>query len=162
MIPCGNIVVTPQVFHAMFANPYLHTTTFGGNPLATAAAIGALHATLEEDIPGQAAEKGAYLKDEVTALAADYPDLFDEVRGLGLLIGMEIVSAEIGYAISAGLFGAGVLVGGTLNNAKTLRLEPPAVITYEQLDEVLDRLGPSLPRCASTRPGAAAWPAPRD
>ena len=91
VIPCGNIVVTPKVFHAMFANPYLHTTTFGGNPLATAAAIGALHATLEEDIPGQAAEKGAYLKDHVTALAADYPDLFDEVRGLGLLIGMEFV-----------------------------------------------------------------------
>ena len=62
VIPCGNIVVTEHVFHAMFANPYLHTTTFGGNPLATAAAIGALHATLEEDIPGQAAEKGVYLK----------------------------------------------------------------------------------------------------
>ena len=57
VIPCGNIVVTERVFHAMFANPYLHTTTFGGNPLATAAAIGALHATLEEDIPGQAAAR---------------------------------------------------------------------------------------------------------
>ena len=144
VIPCGNIVVTPKVFHAMFANPYLHTTTFGGNPLATAAAIGALHAILEEDIPGQAAETGIYLKDHVAALAADYPDLFEEVRGMGLLIGMEFASAEIGYAASAGLFGAGVLVGGTLNNAKTLRLEPPAVISYEQLDEVLERLGPVL------------------
>ena len=144
VIPCGNIVVTERVFHAMFANPYLHTTTFGGNPLATAAAIGALHATLEEDIPGQAAEKGAYLKAGVEALAAQYPDLFDEVRGLGLLLGMEFKSAEIGYAISSGLFGAGVLVGGTLNNAKTLRLEPPAVISHEQLDEVLARLEPVL------------------
>ena len=73
VIPCGNIVVTERVFHAMFANPYLHTTTFGGNPLATAAAIGALHATLEEDIPGQAAEKGAYLKAGVEELAAAVP-----------------------------------------------------------------------------------------
>ncbi len=100
VIPCGNIVVTERVFHAMFANPYLHTTTFGGNPLATAAAIGALHATLEEDIPGQAAEKGAYLKARVEELAAEYPDLFDEVRGMGLLLGMEFKSAEIGYAVS--------------------------------------------------------------
>jgi putrescine aminotransferase len=144
VIPCGNIVVTEHVFHAMFANPYLHTTTFGGNPLATAAAIGALHATLEEDIPGQAAEKGLYLKAAIEEFAVQYPDLFDEVRGIGLLLGMEFKSAEIGYAVSAGLFGKGVLVGGTLNNAKTLRLEPPAVISREQLDEVLGRLEPVL------------------
>jgi len=145
VIPCGNIVVKPRIFQAMFENPYLHTTTFGGNPVATAAAIGALHATLEEDIPGQAAEKGAYLKAGVQALADDYPDLFDDVRGLGLLLGMEFATTDIGYAVSAGLFGRGVLVGGTLNNAKTLRLEPPAVISHEQLDQVLERLAEVLP-----------------
>ncbi len=53
---------------------------------------------------------------------------------------MEFVGPETGYAVSSGLFARGVLVGGTLNNAKTLRLEPPAVISREQLDEVLDRL----------------------
>ena len=140
VIPCGNIVVKERIFQAMFANPYLHTTTFGGNPLATAAAIGALHATIEEDIPAQAAAKGAYLKAGVEGIAAGYPGLFDEVRGIGLLLGMEFCDAETGYAVSSGLFGRGVLVGGTLNNAKTLRLEPPAVITLEQIDEVLGRL----------------------
>jgi putrescine aminotransferase len=144
VIPCGNIVVTERIFSAMFENPYLHTTTFGGNPVATAAAIGALHATLEEDIPGQAAEKGLYLKQRVEQLAGEYPDLFDEVRGLGLLLGMEFTSTEIGYAVSSGLFAEGVLVGGTLNNAKTLRLEPPAVISHAQLDAVIERLGAVL------------------
>jgi len=144
VIPCGNIVVKERIFQAMFANPYLHTTTFGGNPLATAAAIGALHATLEEDIPRQAAEKGAVLKAGVQQLADEYPDLYDEVRGLGLLLGMEFRDAETGYAVSSGLFGRGVLVGGTLNNAKTIRLEPPAVISYEQIDEVLTRLADTL------------------
>ena len=57
---------------------------------------------------------------------------------------MQFKSPEIGYAVSSGLFGAGVLVGGTLNNAQTFRLEPPAVITYEQLDEVISRLGAVL------------------
>ncbi len=144
VIPAGNIIVTERVFQTMFENPYLHTTTFGGNPVATAAAIGALHATLEEDIPGQARDKGAYLKGKVQELADEYADLYEEVRGLGLLIGMQFKSPEIGYAVSSGLFGAGVLVGGTLNNAQTFRLEPPAVITYEQLDEVISRLGAVL------------------
>ena len=71
------------------------------------------------------------------------------MRGLGLLIGMEFHDAETGYAVSSGLFSRGVLVGGTLNNAKTLRLEPPAVISRAQIDEVLARLRPRRsPRCA--------------
>jgi putrescine aminotransferase len=159
VIPCGNIVVTERIFSAMFENPYLHTTTFGGNPVATAAAIGALHATLEEDIPRQAAEKGAYLKERVTQLAGEYEDLYDEVRGLGLLLGMEFKTADIGYAVSAGLFAEGVLVGGTLNNAKTLRLEPPAVISYQQLDTVVERLGDVLAgvrrHCGAREPAPA-------
>jgi len=53
---------------------------------------------------------------------------------------MQFRSPEIGYAVSAGLFSAAVLVGGTLNNAQTFRLEPPAVISYEQIDQVVDRL----------------------
>ena len=144
VIPAGNCIVTERVFETMFENPYLHTTTFGGNPMATAAALGALHATIEEDIPGQAAEKGAYLKTRVQELAEEYPDLYEEVRGLGLLIGMQFKSPEIGYAVSSGLFGRRVLVGGTLNNAQTFRLEPPAVITYEELDQVVERLADTL------------------
>jgi len=150
VVPCGNIVVKERIFHAMFANPYLHTTTFGGNPLATAAAIGALHATLEEDIPRQAAEKGTVLKAGVQKLADEYPDLYHEVRGLGLLLGMEFLDAETGYAVSAGLFDRGVLVGGTLNNAKTIRLEPPAVISYEQIEQVLERLAETLAEVRAT------------
>ena len=104
-------------------------------------AVAALHVTISEDIPGQAAEKGAYLKGKVQELADQFPDLYDEVRGLGMLIGMQFRSPEVGYAVSSGLFSAGVLVGGTLNNAQTFRLEPPAVISYGQIDQVIDRLG---------------------
>jgi len=140
VIPAGNICVTPRVYECMFENPYLHTTTFGGNPVATAAAIAAIHTTIAEDIPGQATEKGAYLKAGVSELAAVYPDLFDDVRGLGLMIGMEFKNAEMGYAVTTGLFAEKVLVGGTLNNAKAFRLQPPAIITRQELDEVLERL----------------------
>ena len=144
VIPIGNFIATAEVFEAFFENPYLHTTTFGGNPMATSAAIGALHATLEEDIPGQAAEKGAYLKGKLTELAGRYDDLFDEVRGIGVIIGMQFRDADVGYAVSQGLFSRGVLIGGTLFNALTLRMQPPAIITYEQMDQVLERLEETL------------------
>ena len=144
VIPIGNFIATPEVFEAFFENPYIHTTTFGGNPMATSAAIGALHATLEEDIPGQAAEKGAYLKGKLTEMATRYDDLFEEVRGMGVIIGMEFRDADIGYAVSQGLFSRGVLIGGTLFNALTLRMQPPAIITYEEMDTVLARLDDTL------------------
>ena len=152
VIPIGNFIATPEVFEAFFENPYIHSTTFGGNPMATSAAIGALHATLEEDIPGQAAEKGAYLKGKLTEMAAQYDDLFADVRGMGVIIGMEFRDADIGYAVSQGLFSRGVLIGGTLFNSLTLRMQPPAIITYEEMDTVLARLDDTL---ASVRELAA-------
>jgi putrescine aminotransferase len=144
VIPIGNFIATEDVFSTMYDNPYIHTTTFGGNPMATAAAIGAMHATLEEDIPGQAAEKGAYLKGKLTELAGVYDDLFEEIRGVGVIIGMQFKNSDIGYAVSQGLFSRGVLIGGTLFNALTLRMQPPAIITYEQMDKVLERLDATL------------------
>lgn len=140
VVPAANFIATEDVFSVMFENPYIHTTTFGGNPMATSAAIGALHATLDEDIPGQAAEKGEYIRAKVRELAEEHDDLFEEVRGLGVLIGMQFKSPEIGYAVSQRLFGRGVLIGGTLFNSLTLRIQPPAIITYEQIDQVIERL----------------------
>ncbi len=140
VIPVGCFTSTPEVFEPLMENPYIHTTTFGGNPMATSAVIGALHATLDEDIPRQAAEKGAWLMERFEELRAKHPDLLHEVRGLGLLIGLEYCSEEAGYAVATGLFGEGVLTGGTLFSAKTFRIEPPATLTQHEMDEVVARL----------------------
>ena len=140
VIPVGCFISTPEVFEPFMENPYIHTTTFGGNPMATSAVIGALHATLEEDIPRQAAEKGAWFMERFEELRGRYGDLLEEVRGLGLLIGLEFVSEEAGYAVATGLFGEGVLTGGTLFSAKTFRIEPPATLTQHEMDEVVVRL----------------------
>ncbi len=71
---------------------------------------------------------------------------------MGVIIGMEFRDADIGYAVSQGLFSRGVLIGGTLFNSLTLRMQPPAIITYEEMDIVLARLGDTL---ASVRELAA-------
>ena len=72
--------------------------------------------------PGRRPRRASTSRTSVAELAAEYPDLFEEVRGLGVLIGMQFASADIGYAVRRACSARGVLVGGTLFNAKTLRM----------------------------------------
>lgn len=60
-----------------------------------------------------------------------------EIRGQGLMIGIEFHLDEVGYNISKGMFDEGVLVAGTLINSKTIRIEPPLTIAIEEADEVI-------------------------
>jgi putrescine aminotransferase len=140
VMPIGAFISTKEIWQEMMPNPFLHTTTFGGNPLACAAAIAAINVTLEEKLPEQVAEKGAYFLPKLIDLMEKYTDICYEARGRGLMIGMEFTSNEIGYDVAKGLFENGVLVAGTLINAKTIRIEPPLVITKAELDKVLEIL----------------------
>lgn len=144
VMPIGAFVSTKEIWQEMIPNPFLHTTTFGGNPLACAAAIAAINVTLEEKLPQQAAEKGAYFIPKLLELMNKYKNICQEGRGRGLMIGMEFTSNEAGYEVAKGLFENGVLVAGTLINAKTLRIEPPLVITKAELDRVLEVLNKVL------------------
>ncbi len=144
VMPIGAFISTKEIWQEMMPNPFLHTTTFGGNPLACAAAIASINVTLEEKLPEQAAEKGAYFIPELQNLMSKYDNICKEARGRGLMIGMEFTSNEAGYDVAKGLFENGVLVAGTLINAKTLRIEPPLVITKTELDKVLEMLNKVL------------------
>ena len=124
----------------MIPNPIIHSTTFGGNPLACAAGLAAIQVTLEEDLPGQAAAKGEFLLRELAGLQPRYPQVLDEAHGKGLLIGMEFPVQEIGWQVAAGLFKRGVLVAGTYSKAQVIRIEPALGIPTELLQEMLNRL----------------------
>jgi putrescine aminotransferase len=145
VMPVGAFCGTAKVWQIMMEpNPFIHTTTTGGGPLACAAAIAAINVVLEERLWEQAAEKGAYLKGELEKLAQRYPAIYDRITGMGLLIGQHFHDDKIGYKVAAGLFRRGVLVAGTLNNARVIRIEPPLIITRQQIDTVLDRLAGTL------------------
>jgi putrescine aminotransferase len=145
VMPITGIVARPHLWvDDLKENPWiLGSPTFGGNPLACAAAIAAIKYTVENDLPRQIAEKGAYLLDKLIALKAKHPVLVD-VRGKGLLVGLEYSQEEIGWEVSKGLFKRGVLTGGTLNNVKVNRIEPPGIISYETLDVVVSKLDETL------------------
>jgi putrescine aminotransferase len=144
VMPLSAFMSTPEIWKVLEPNPFIHSSTFGGNPLACAAGIAAVNVTLEEDLPGQAAVTGEYFLSELRRIQRRFPDHLVEVRGLGLLLGLEFVDAEFGYAVAAGLFKRGVLVAGTLLNAKTIRIEPALAIPREVVDEVLEKLEETL------------------
>ena len=134
-------------------NPWiLGSPTFGGNPLACSAAIAAIKFTVENDLPRQIEEKGKYFMAKLNELQQKHEILLD-VRGKGLLIGLEYPTPEIGWAVSKGLFKRGIVTGGTLNNAKVNRIEPPGIISYETIDTILAKLDETLAEVAKEYDG---------
>jgi putrescine aminotransferase len=140
VMPLSAFISTPDIWEVLIPNPIIHSTTFGGNPLACAAGLAAIQVTLEEDLPGQAATKGEFLLRELESLRVRYPQVLRQARGKGLLIGMEFPEQEIGWKVAAGLFKRGVLVAGTYSKAQVIRIEPALGIAQTLLEEVLSRL----------------------
>ncbi|HWA15289.1 MAG TPA: aminotransferase class III-fold pyridoxal phosphate-dependent enzyme [Gemmatimonadales bacterium] len=140
VMPLSAFVSTPKIWEVMIPNPIIHSTTFGGNPMACAAGIAAIQVTLEEDLPGQAARKGEMVLKALGDLRRKYPSVLIDAHGKGLLIGMEFPTDEIGFRVAAGLFKRGVLVAGTYSKARTIRIEPALGIEESLLLEMLNRL----------------------
>jgi putrescine aminotransferase len=140
VMPLSAFIANPTVWEVMIPNPIIHSTTFGGNPLACAAGLAAIQVTLAEDLPGQAADKGEFLLRELGGLREKYPQVLAGAHGKGLLIGMEFPVQEIGWQVAAGLFKRGVLVAGTYSKAQVIRIEPALGIPLATLQEMLNRL----------------------
>ncbi len=144
IMPAGAVVATEEVFSVLFDNPFLHTTTFGGNPLACAAAIANINVLIEEQLPERAARMGEYMLHGLREAVRGHEDKVVDVRGKGLLIALEFVDDVIGFEVSKHMFENGVLVAGTLINAKVIRVEPPLTILEEQADRVFEVLTKAL------------------
>lgn len=133
-IPMGAVLLGPAVKNLA---PGLHGSTFGGNPLSCAAAVAALGVIEEENLPQQSAEKGEYLREKIRAL--NLP-IVREVRGLGLMVGIELKQKVAPYVKAMQEKRIIVLNAGLT----TIRLLPPLVIRYEQLDQVVAALAEVL------------------
>jgi putrescine aminotransferase len=140
VMPLSAFISTSEIWEVLIPNPIIHSTTFGGNPLACAAGLAAIQVTLEEDLPAQAAAKGDFLLRELACLQERYPGVLHDAHGKGLLIGMEFPTQEIGWKVASGLFRRGVLVAGTYSKAQVIRIEPALGISSDLLHEMLNRL----------------------
>jgi putrescine aminotransferase len=140
IMPIGATLGTPAVWQAFNERPTVHTSTFGGNQLACAAGRAALRVLVEDQLADQARSKGKFLIDELRRLAAEYPEIATEVRGLGLMIGIQMAAPDISQLFIANLVEQRVMVAYTLNQTGVIRVEPPLIVPDDVLREVLGRM----------------------
>ena len=107
--------------------------TPGGNPLACAAGYAAIEAIENENLVGRSQSQGAKLMAAMRATQDKYPGFVKEVRGRGLMLGVEFAHDDIAGLVIAGLVGRNVLAAYTLNNPTVIRFEPPLVISDEEI-----------------------------
>ncbi len=165
IMPIGAFITTSDLWKKAYGTSEkctLHTSTFGGNAWASAAAIEAVNQIINNDLAGQARDKGKYLLDKLNEFKNEYK-IIKQVRGKGLLIGIEfeentgnINKLTKGFADKMSKEFIGSMVAGelmnnyniitayTLNNPNVIRLEPPLIVDYSQLDEVIEALNKSL------------------
>ena len=139
IVPVSALVASPEVFRPFDRDPFIHTSTFSGNPLAMAAAKGAVAALREDELVARAAELGPELRAGIEDTAREVlGDRVREVRGVGLLIGVEFTVPGLAGDLLLELLGAGVLGNHSLNSAGVMRLTPPAVLTAGDVEFLLD------------------------
>jgi acetylornithine aminotransferase len=131
--PIGTMLATDQV--AASFSPGTHGSTFGGNPLVTAAAVATVRAILEEGLLNRAEEMGEYLHGELETLGKRYP-FVKEVRGIGLMIGMSLSIP------GADIFKHGHQRGLLLNvtHDTVLRFVPPLIVTKQEVNRMIEIL----------------------
>lgn len=120
-----------------------HGGTFGGNPLACAAVYATLTTIKSEGLVDKVAEKGEYFKNELRKLQEKYPDKVTDVRGCGLMLGMEV--AGEGKPIVESCLANNVIVNCTVGNV--IRIVPPLIVSKEEIDIVVAALDKALAAC---------------
>ncbi len=140
-LPLGGFLAGEAL--AALLEPGMHGTTFGGNPVACAAGVAVLQEIDEKGLIGHAAQTGRFLLDQLKGLATSFPGLVCEVRGLGLMAGLEL-DREAEPVVEA-MRDRGILINGT--DRTVLRFLPPLIVeqaeielTVQTLREVLNSL----------------------
>jgi putrescine aminotransferase len=137
-------IATPAAYAALDRDPFLHSSTFAGSPLAMAAACATLEVIEEEAIVQRARVLGDRLLAAIRKLDAFAPGgLVTEVRGRGLLVGIELAEPHHAAELVLELLDRRVIVNSALNNNNVVRLTPPAVMDESDLDWLLQALDES-------------------
>jgi acetylornithine aminotransferase/acetylornithine/N-succinyldiaminopimelate aminotransferase len=137
-LPIGAMLTSDELA-APFV-PGTHASTFGGNPVASAAAVAVLEVMLEDGFLAGVRKKSNYFRSELEKLAERYPRIISNVRGLGMILGAVLTDAGVSFGtdIVNDMFEKGFLMNFAGNVA--LRFVPPLVVTTEEIDELLAAL----------------------
>ncbi|MBC7832733.1 MAG: aspartate aminotransferase family protein [Hyphomicrobium sp.] len=142
--PLGALLATEEAAKGLSAG--MHGSTFGGNPLATAVGCAVIEAVLEPGFLDAVQQKALRLKQSLAAVHDEFPDLVEEVRGQGLLVGLKLKVAPADVVNSA--IAENLLLAGAAQNV--VRLLPPLNVTDEEIAEATQRLSRALRRLSKT------------
>jgi putrescine aminotransferase len=137
VVPIGAFIARPRLWEEFRRDPYLHSSTFGGNPLGCRAAIATLDVLVEERLADCAEGLGARFMEGLRGIRGRHPAVVREVRGRGLMIGVEFTHSDYALLVSAEAGHRGVITFYTLNKPEVIRIEPPLVITPDLIDRAV-------------------------
>ncbi|HEY3608756.1 MAG TPA: aspartate aminotransferase family protein [Pseudonocardiaceae bacterium] len=138
VLPVSAAVANRKVFSPFDKDPYVHTSTFSGAPVLMAAVCGAIQAIKEDRLVTRALDLGGRLLPEIERIARqNCGDLIADVRGRGLLIGVEFVEAGLAGEMLIELFNHGVVANHSMNGSATVRFTPPATLTDAEVEFLL-------------------------
>ena len=143
-LPLGAFISTAEIFSTFLNPPLSHLTTFGGNPVSCAAAIAAFDVIEKDGLVERAGEMGEYLRDGLRSVQRDYPGMLVGIRGIGLWYAFDVDPPHLAQPLVEEMARRGVVVGSMLNSAGTVRVAPPLVIEYGDIDRFIDVLGSSM------------------
>ncbi|ERJ12471.1 aspartate aminotransferase family protein [Haloplasma contractile] len=133
-LPLGALLV-PYYLENVFA-PGEHGTTFGGNPVSCIAGKAVLEEVIKPSFQKEIKDKGQYVINRVKELKSSYPQLIKQIRGRGLMIGIEVRDRDLAYRIRELAMEKKVLIN--IASQTVIRLLPPLTISYEELDVFLN------------------------
>lgn len=148
VMPIGAFVARPHLWEKLRHDPYLHSSTFGGNPLACRAALATLDVLVEEHLPARAEPLGARFLGRLNEIRLQHPGVVLAVRGRGLMLGIEFAHRDYALMTSAEAGRRGVITFYTLNNPSVIRIEPPLVITPELVDRACEGIAGAVAEAA--------------
>jgi len=141
VLPVAATIATAEAFGVFDRDPFLHTATFSGSPLAMAAVCGAVAAIEEDGLIERTARLGAQLLPEIDRIVRHhFGELVGDVRGVGLLIGVEFTLPALAGELLIDLVEHKVIANHSLNSSRVLRLTPPAVLSDSDVLVLLDAL----------------------
>jgi len=156
VMPVGGVVATAAMFAPLNVDPLLHSSTFAGNPLAASAVSATIAAIAAEGLLDRARTLGHVVRElAAEAVTTHCPRLVREVRGQGLLIGVEFVTPEAATEFLIGLLEQHVIPSFSLNSSNVLRLTPPAILDTADLDWLAQALTAAARHLARALPAAA-------
>ena len=145
VMPIGATMFTPAVYEGVYGdNPMAHTSTFGGNPLACAASLAAVRTIVDENLAERSRTMGTRMLKGLREVGTRHAETILDVRGRGLMIGLEFREDEVGELVVAALLRRGVCVAYALNNPRVLRFEPPLIIGAEEIDFAVEAVDAAI------------------